>query len=39
MRRYFVYQNGQQSGPFSIKELQNKRIERETSIWFEGLDD
>lgn len=37
MREYFLHDGNEQEGPFSIDELQNKNITRQTSIWYEGL--
>lgn len=39
MKQYFIYQNGEQSGPFFIEELENKKIGREILVWTEGLTD
>ena len=39
MKQYFIYQNGEQSGPFFIEELESKKISREILVWTEGLTD
>lgn len=39
MKQYFIHQNGEQSGPFFIEELENKKIGREILVWTEGLTD
>lgn len=36
--KIWIYLNGQQQGPFSIEELADKPIDRDTKVWFEGLD-
>lgn len=38
MRTYYIHENGQQAGPFSIEELKNKAITSQTPIWTEGMD-
>jgi hypothetical protein len=37
MREYFLHNGDEQQGPFTIDELKNKNITRQTSIWYEGL--
>lgn len=36
MKKYYIYINYQQDGPFSLEELKEMKINRETMIWFEG---
>lgn len=38
MRQYYFSLNGEQQGPFSLSELNDKGIRPETFIWFDGLD-
>lgn len=37
MREYFLHQGNEQEGPFTIDELKNKNITKQTSIWYDGL--
>ena len=37
MKKYFIVENNQQSGPLSIDELRNKRVSPSTLVWFEGM--
>jgi hypothetical protein len=37
--KYYIHQENQQKGPFSISELKMENITRETLIWFEGQND
>lgn len=37
MKKYYVVKNGKQSGPFTLEEIKEKGINRETYVWFEGL--
>ena len=39
MKKYFIYENQQQAGPFTFEELASKNIKAETPVWFEGLAD
>ncbi|MCH3995944.1 MAG: GYF domain-containing protein [Prevotella sp.] len=34
---YFIIENGQQSGPFTIEQLAQKHITSETLVWAEGM--
>jgi|YNPMSStandDraft_2_1061718.scaffolds.fasta_scaffold00306_23 hypothetical protein len=34
---FYIYENGQQMGPFTIEDLKSKNIHRETLVWTEGL--
>lgn len=38
MKKYFYSENGVQHGLFSIEEIKEKGISKETQIWHEGLD-
>lgn len=38
MSQYYIQENGEQKGPFSIDELKAKIIKRDTPIWREGLE-
>lgn len=37
MKKYYVILSNQQSGPFTIDELQERNIDSSTPIWHEGL--
>ena len=39
MKHYFYSDGEKQKGPFTFEQLKNENIEKETLIWFEGLDD
>jgi len=39
MKKYYVYKDGLQQGPFTIDELVNLNITHETLIWYEGIED
>ena len=39
MKKYYIYRNLKKEGPFSLQELNKKKIHPETFIWHEGLDD
>lgn len=39
MKKYFYAEGEQKHGPFSFDELKEKDINKETMIWFEGLND
>ncbi len=36
MAKYFIYKDGEKSGPFSVEELMTKNISQETLVWTEG---
>lgn len=36
-RAYFLYANGQQTGPFTFAQVREQRITRATMVWYEGL--
>ncbi len=38
MQKFYIHKDDQQQGPFSIDELQDLKITRDTLIWFEGTD-
>ena len=38
MKKYFITQGNKQAGPFSLEELEEMKISRETMVWFSGLD-
>lgn len=37
--KYFIIENEQQTGPFTLEELQEKGIKSHTMVWKEGMDD
>jgi len=37
MKKYFLHNGTEQQGPFDIEDLKTKDINKETSIWYEGL--
>ncbi len=37
MKKYFIVENNQQTGPFSKDELRMKGISPSTLVWFEGM--
>lgn len=39
MKTYFIHLEGRQLGPFSIEELKQQRIARNTPVWCEGMAD
>jgi|AntAceMinimDraft_10_1070366.scaffolds.fasta_scaffold06342_4 uncharacterized RDD family membrane protein YckC len=39
MKHYFYSDGEKQKGPFTFEQLKNENIEKETLIWFEGLED
>lgn len=39
MHSYYIDNNGQQEGPFSIDDLKSKNLKRTTLVWKEGLKD
>lgn len=38
MNQYYIVQDGIKKGPFSLEELQNLSFERDTLVWYKGLD-
>ena len=39
MKQYYIFVNDEQVGPLILEELKDKKISRETKVWFEGLED
>lgn len=39
MSNFYIHKDDQQKGPFTIEELKDLKITRETMVWFEGADD
>jgi uncharacterized membrane protein YhaH (DUF805 family) len=39
MKKYFYSDGKEKQGPFSYEELRNENINKDTLIWFEGLED
>lgn len=39
MKKYFLHREGEQLGPFSLEELKDLNIQKDTPIWFEGISD
>ena len=39
MKKYFYTDGTNNFGPFTLEELQEKRITRETKVWFQELDE
>lgn len=39
VKKYFYSQGNENHGPFSLDEMKNKNIKKETLIWYEGLTD
>lgn len=38
MKKYFLHNGTEEQGPFDIEDLKNKKIKKDTPIWYEGLD-
>lgn len=38
MKKYFLHNGNESSGPFTIEELKSKGISRTTPVWFEGME-
>jgi hypothetical protein len=38
MKKFYIYKNDQQQGPFSLEDLKDLIVTRDTMIWFEGAD-
>jgi hypothetical protein len=36
-RAYFLYADGQQTGPFTLAQVRERKITRATMVWYEGL--
>jgi len=39
MKKYFIHNGTEQQGPFSLDDLKTQNINRNTSIWYDGLSD
>lgn len=39
MKKYYYAENDNKYGPYSVEELKRFRIQRDTLVWHEGLDD
>ncbi|MCT8338570.1 DUF4339 domain-containing protein [Flavobacteriaceae bacterium TK19130] len=39
MKKYYLHNGSEQSGPYDLSELRNKEITPKTEIWYEGLSD
>lgn len=37
-KQYYLAENGKQAGPFSLQELKEKNLKRESLIWYDGLE-
>ncbi len=37
MREYYLHKGKKQEGPYTLDDLKNKNVTRQTSIWYEGL--
>jgi hypothetical protein len=37
-RQYFIMQNDQQTGPFTLEQLKTMQLSKDTKIWYQGLD-
>ena len=38
IKKYYIYKDNQQKGPYSFEELKDLNISRDTMIWYEGLE-
>ncbi|HEU4716693.1 MAG TPA: DUF4339 domain-containing protein [Bacteroidia bacterium] len=38
MKKYYIHDGNNQDGPFSIDELKAKNINKDTPLWYEGLE-
>ena len=38
MKKYFLHNGAEQQGAFDIEDLKTKNINKDTPIWYEGLD-
>ena len=36
--QFYIAENGQQTGPFTIDDIKSKNIQQDTLVWTEGLD-
>ncbi|MBA3664437.1 MAG: DUF4339 domain-containing protein [Bacteroidetes bacterium] len=37
MKKYYLHEENGQTGPFDIADLKAKNIQKDTSLWYEGL--
>lgn len=38
MKKYFLHNGSESSGPFTLEELKEKKITKSTPVWFDGLE-
>ena len=38
MKKYFLHNGIESSGPFDLEELKNKKISKNTPVWFDGME-
>jgi len=38
MKKYYLLKNSKQEGPFDLSELKKKNVNKDTQIWYEGLE-
>lgn len=38
MKKYFLHNGSESSGPFAIEELKTKKINKTTPVWFDGME-
>jgi hypothetical protein len=38
MKKYFLHEGSNQTGPFDIEELKGKNLRADTPVWYEGLE-
>ncbi|HLP55738.1 MAG TPA: DUF4339 domain-containing protein [Fluviicola sp.] len=39
MKKYYIFKEAAQLGPFDLEDLRSQNITKDTPIWFEGLSD
>lgn len=39
MRQYYIYDGQMKKGPFDLEQLKLQSLNRETPVWYEGLQD
>ncbi len=39
MKKYYLHDGTEQKGPFDIEELKSKNLNRDTPIWYEGINE
>jgi len=37
LKHYFIVENGQQTGPFTVEDLISKKLRKYTSVWTDGM--